>query len=320
MEETKNTIKKEEIKIDVKNISNIDAMKGINPSVKDFSDKADNSSIESKKEEKINELQNKGYELEHFEKYPRKYEFVQPEKIALPSHGIPYSNCDDEDVKNGYIWLYPMTMKEEEILSTNKYIYEGTATIMALNNCIKSNINAMDLVISDFYYLLIRLRQLSISDKFSFDIECPHCGYKFNHEIKISDINFDELDNDYKEPKRIDLPQTGSTVLIGLPRIKTIREMSWMINNSTTDVGLAEFFYTRTFAVITKDGEEVPKEDWIVFFNNLPHKDNTILVDELTFDSGISHIIKEAKCPNCGETIEGSAVELNTDALFRYEQ
>lgn len=310
---------KKEIKINVNNISNLNAMKS-NPSVKEFTTNAENKSLD-KKEKKVEEVKSKGYVTEVFEKYPRKYEFVQAEKIALPSHGIPYQTCEDEDVRNGYVWLYPLTMKEEEILSTNKYIYEGTATIMALNNCLKSNINAIDLVVSDFYYLLLRLRQLSISDKFSFDIECPHCKYKFTYDIKIADINFDELDNSYEEPKRIDLPQTGCTVLACLPRIKTIREISWFINNSATpEVGLAEFFYTRTLAIITPDGEEVPKDDWIVFFNNLPHKDNSILVEQLSFDSGISHIINETACPHCHETIEGSAIELNTDALFRYEQ
>ena len=313
-------IEKKPVEIDINKIPNLEAMKGFNPSVKDFSNNEENKKLEqSKKEEKVQEIKKKGYELEHFEKYPRKYEFVQPEKIALPSHGIPYKNCEDEDVRNGYIWLYPLTMKEEEILSTNKYIYEGTATIMALNNCIKSKISAMDLVVSDFYFLLTRLRQISISDKFAFDIKCPHCGYSFNYEVKISDINFDELSNDYEEPKRIDLPQTGATVLMCLPRIKTIREMSWMINNTESDVGLAEFFHTRTLAVITKDGEEVPKDDWVYFFNNLPHKDNTLLVEQMSFDSGISHIISETSCPNCGSVIEGSAIELNTDALFRYE-
>lgn len=253
-------------------------------------------------------------------KYPRKFDFVQPSIIELPSKGRFYKNIDDENIKKGFIEIYPLTMKEEEILSTGRYIVDGTATIMALNNCIKSNISAMDLLVPDFYYLLLYLRKISISDKFTFRLECPNCGKTFDYDINISDIEFDEtVDDDFSEPIRVDLPASGYTVLLGMPRIKTIRELSWFINNSTTDVGVAEFMYTLTIAIITKDGEELPKEDWIVFYNNLPHSDSKLLNEKAMFKNGLQHVIKEAHCPDCGTEIEGSSVDINTDALFLFQ-
>lgn len=208
----------------------------------------------------------------------------------------------------------------KEILSTPKYINEGIATIMALNNCIKSNIDAMDLIVSDFYYLLMYLRQVSISDDFTFDVKCPNCEHSFKYNIKISEQKFEELDeNTFVEPVRIDLPATNYTVLLGVPRIRTIREISWMMNESKQDIGIADVLYVRTIAIITSDGREVPKSDWVVFYNNLPHKDYDKILEFTQLDNGISHIIGNIKCPECGKEIEGSSVDLNVDALFRYE-
>ena len=310
-----NEQKKEEIKIDLNKLSNINAVKGSNPAIDTFI----NNNTEKPKEQKVSELLEEGYKIEHFEKYPRKFEFVPASRVKLPSNGLPYQSCDDKDVREGYIYIYSITMKEEEILSTPKYINEGVATIMTLNNCIKSNIDAMDLVVSDFYFLLMYLRQISISDEFAFSIECPHCGNKFRYNIKISEQTFDELDKDnFKEPVRVDLPTTDYTVLLGLPRIRTIREMTWLLGKNK-NIGIAEFVTTRTIAIITPDGEEVPKEDWIIFYNNLPHKDYEVLLDLAKFDNGMTHIVKNTKCPNCGKEIEGSSVNLNVDALFRYD-
>lgn len=308
---------KEEIKIDLSNVSNMNAMKGTNPSVDSFVEK---NTPKPKKEQKVSELIETGYKVEHFEKYPRKFEFVPADKVKLPSNGLPYQSCDDKDVREGYIWIYPLTMKEEEILSTTKYINEGIATIMALNNCIKSNIDAMDLTVTDFYYLLMYLRQVSISDDFSFNVKCDHCGHEFKYDIKISEQKFDELDeSSYNEPIRIDLPITNYTVLLGIPRIRTIREISWMMNDTKKNVGVADVLYVRTIAIITPDGNEVPKSDWVVFYNNLPHKDYNTILDFTQFDNGMSHMVGKIKCPECGKEIEGSSIDLNTDALFRYE-
>ena len=313
-----NEQKKDEIKINLDNISNMNAVKGSNPSIDSFVEKT-STHTQKPKEQKVSELVSEGYKIEHFEKYPRKFEFVPADRVKLPSRGLPYQNCDDKDIKEGFIWIYPLTMKEEEILSTQKYINEGIATIMALNNCIKSNIDAMDLIVSDFYYLLMYLRQVSISDDFVFNVKCPHCDHEFKYTIKISDQKFDELDPEtFKEPIRVDLPTTDYTVLLGLPRIRTIREMSWMID-TRKNIGVADFLFTRTIAIITPDGEEVPKDDWVIFYNNLPHKDSEEILKFAQFDNGLTHIVNNTTCPECGKEIEGSSIDLNADNLFRYE-
>ena len=49
-----------------------------------------------------------------------KFNFTQSEKIPLPSGGKLYKTVTkDKDVLSGYIEMFPMTIKEEEILSTS---------------------------------------------------------------------------------------------------------------------------------------------------------------------------------------------------------
>ena len=315
-----NENKKEEINIDLSQVSNMNAVKGTNPAIDSFVEKNTPKPQKTVKEQKVSEMIETGYKVEHFEKYPRKFEFVPADKVKLPSNGLSYQTCDDKDVREGYVWIYPLTMKEEEILSTQKYVNEGVATIMVLNNCLKSNIDAMDLTVTDFYYLLMYLRQISISDDFVFEVTCPNCDHKFDYKIKISEQTFDELDEkDFIDPIRIDLPATNYTVLLGVPRIRNIREISWMINDSKKDIGVADIMYSRTIAIITPEGDEVPKKDWVVFYNNLPHKDYEKILKFTQFDNGLNHIVKDTTCPSCGEVVKGSSVDLNTDALFRYE-
>ena len=56
--------KKEEIKIDLSSVSNMDAIKGTNPSVDSFIDK--NTQKKPEKEQKVSELIETGYKVEHF--------------------------------------------------------------------------------------------------------------------------------------------------------------------------------------------------------------------------------------------------------------
>ena len=57
-----------------------------------------------------------------------KFDFRTIEKIPLPSGGRLYKNVtSDENILNGYIEMYPMTVKEEEILSTPKFLKSGAA-------------------------------------------------------------------------------------------------------------------------------------------------------------------------------------------------
>src|SRR6478609_3786480 len=57
----------------------------------------------------------------------KKFDFNYEELVPLPSGGRLYESVtDDPDVLNGFIKLRAMTVKEEEILSTGKFLKTGS--------------------------------------------------------------------------------------------------------------------------------------------------------------------------------------------------
>jgi len=254
------------------------------------------------------------------EKKSERFRFAESSKIPLPSKGKFYKT-EDEDIKNGYIKLYPMTMREEEILSTPRYIMDGTATIMALNNCIESDIDAEDLLMYDYTYLLFYLRKISFGDSYSFNLTCSNCGHEFRDGFNISEIKFEELPDDFKEPYRIDLPVSKYTVVLTMPRVRHIREFENKQDKMTVKQkqeysGISDLFSIRTAAIIDNKGEAVPKEYWVEFFKSLTAKDRAVLTKNAVIESGVNKVMDNIVCPNC-ETKIGGSIPV-TDEFFRF--
>ena len=256
-----NDSKKTEVK-PIKNIKDlgIDLSKVKNLDVEGV----DSSPIKSSVLNKIEEERPKDFKRE---KRSSKFNFTQPSLIDLPSGGRFY-NTEDENIRKGKISMFPLTVREEEILSTPRYIIDGTATIKVLDNCINSDISATDLLMYDYSYLLFYLRKISFGNEYLFSLTCSNCGHQFEHTLKISDIKFELLPKDYKEHQRIDLPVSGYTVILSMPRVRHIREFDDIqskVPASKRDEysGISDMFSVRTSAILDKDGLPIPKEDWI---------------------------------------------------------
>jgi hypothetical protein len=75
-------------------------------------------------------------------------EFKFPtEEIELPSKGLVYSK--DNPLSSGKVEIKYMTAKEEDILSNQAYIENGTVLDKLLDSVIVSKINIHDLIIGD---------------------------------------------------------------------------------------------------------------------------------------------------------------------------
>lgn len=298
-----------DLKIDLSKISNLN--------VKEIDSSIIKTALEKNVEKTIQELP-KDFKRE---KRSNKFNFTQPSIIPLPSGGKFY-RTDDEDIKKGKIKIYPLTMREEEILSTPRYILDGVATIMVLNNCIASDIDAMDLLMYDYTYLLFYLRKISFGDSYNFDITCPNCGHKYNTGFKISDIVFNELPKDFKEPYKIDLPISKYTVIMSMPRVRHSREFDDLQNKLTSKErkeysGISDIFAIRTISIIDNEGNLLPKEDWVEFYKSIPAMDRAELSKYSVIESGINKVMENLVCPNC-DTVIGGSIPI-TDEFFRFE-
>lgn len=280
-------------------------------------DGVDSSFIKNPKLDEIEKDLPKDYKRQ---KRVSKFNFTQPSLIELPSGGKFY-RTEDEDIKKGKIKIYPLTVREEEILSTPRYIIDGTATIKALDNCIESDISATDLLMYDYVYLLFYLRKISFGNEYKFRITCDNCGHEFINVLKISEIEFKKLPKDFKEPYKIDLPISKYTVILSMPRVKHVREFDDLQSKLTAKErevysGISDMFTIRTSAILDNEGNMLDKEDWAEFYSSIPALDRKELGIHASIDSGVNEVMNNVRCPNCDSVVGGSIPM--TDDFFRF--
>ena len=110
-------------------------------------------------------------------------EFKFPtEEVELPSKGLIYSK--DNPLSSGKVEIKYMTAKEEDILSNQAYIENGTVLDKLLESVIISKINIKDLIIGDKNAVLIATRILGYGSE-----------YKITINNKQQTIDLSELEN-----------------------------------------------------------------------------------------------------------------------------
>lgn len=98
------------------------------------------------------------------------------ETIELPSKGLIYP--EDNPLSSGTIEMKYMTAKEEDILSNQSYIQNGTVIDKLLKSLIVSKVNYNDLIVGDKNAIMIAARVLGY-------------GKDYDFEYKGSDVSVD---------------------------------------------------------------------------------------------------------------------------------
>jgi len=95
-------------------------------------------------------------------------EFKLPTEIVeLPSKGLLYP--EDSELAKGTIEMKYMTAKEEDILTNQSYIKNGTVLDKLLKSLIVSKINFDDLLIGDKNAIMVAARILGYGSDYSFE-------------------------------------------------------------------------------------------------------------------------------------------------------
>jgi hypothetical protein len=277
--------------IDLSKLSNLDAVNKVEPSFEEEVDKT---------ERKVKDIRAK------------KFHFTESELVSLPSKGRFYKdNTNDEDIFSGKIRMMSMTAKEEEILSTPRFIRSGAVIRMILDRCIESDIEAKDILLFDSNYLMFYLRSLSYGDEYTFDIKCSNimCGRKFKHSINITELEFEELPDDVEEPIVISLPKSKYTIKTILPRLYHSEEINAKNSNRKKKVDdenkrVVDNLLVTTLEILDTNGEKLSKKDWEAFYEALPSYDLAELREKTTFDTGVDSL-ENIMCPYCEEDYSG---------------
>jgi len=104
------------------------------------------------------------------------------ETIELPSKGLLYP--EDHPLSNGKVEIKYMTAKEEDILTNQNYIANGTVLDKLLKSLIVTEFNYNDLLIGDKNAIMIAARILGYGGE-----------YKFNYGGKEETVDLTQINN-----------------------------------------------------------------------------------------------------------------------------
>jgi hypothetical protein len=150
-------------------------------------------------------------------------EFKLPtEVVELPSKGLLYP--EDSELAKGTVEIKYMTAKEEDILTNQSYIKNGTVLDKLLKSLIVSKINFDDLLIGDKNAIMIAARILGYGSEYSFD----YLGE--SHTVDLSQMENkplkEELFKDRKNEFPFTLPKSGNVVTFKILTHKDEQDIS----------------------------------------------------------------------------------------------
>ena len=133
------------------------------------------------------------------------------ETVDLPSKGLLYS--EDSPLSSGKIEMKYMTAKEEDILTNQNYIKNGTVIDKLLNSLIVTEgVSYDNLLIGDKNAIMMAARVLSYGKDYTFKYLDEEVTVDLS-ALENKDIDYTLL-KDRKNDFTFDLPSTGNSVTI----------------------------------------------------------------------------------------------------------
>jgi len=146
------------------------------------------------------------------------------EIIELPSKGLIYEK--DNPLSSGKIELKYMTAKEEDILTTQSYIKDGSVLDRLFQSLIVSNgdglpIKYVDLVVGDKNAIMVASRILGYGKEYNVEVTDPFGGEKQKETIDLTQFENKEYDGSnqielHKNEFEFELPQSKRLITFQL--------------------------------------------------------------------------------------------------------
>lgn len=263
--------------------------------------KADHPNSKIKTESKLSKVSNQG--VSRFE----------PPAIAteLPSHGLLYKGAtDDPDLAKGIIRIRQMTLNEEKIMTTDRFVQSGRALDMVLENCIKSDIDPGDLLSSDRLYILFYLRGMSYGLDYEFSVKCYHCGANFTQKVSVDKLPLKEWaeKDEPLEPIKMTLPITNADVEAHFMRGKEEKSLTEKERETRgydeADSSAGDSVILLIDKVTLPDGEILGPKDKEDFINNMVGGDVSFFRDIMGEKSCGIKQLEHIFCPRCEGQLE----------------
>jgi hypothetical protein len=150
-------------------------------------------------------------------------EFKLPtEVVELPSKGLLYP--EDSELAKGAVEIKYMTAKEEDILTNQSYIKNGTVLDKLLKSIIVSKINFDDLLIGDKNAIMVAARILGYGSEYSFD----YLGESYTVDLSQMENKplKEELFKERKNEFLFALPKSGNVITFKILTHKDEQEIN----------------------------------------------------------------------------------------------
>lgn len=226
------------------------------------------------------------------------------EEFTLPSLGKVY-----EGIKvNPIIKLKSMTTEHEmKRLSPSERPYQTICEI--IDDCMVEDpgISSYDMCLSDYMFLLYKLRTVTYGPIYAIENTCPFCKTKNESTVNLDDLEVTMYDEDnFAELSHFTLPRTEYNVVIKMQTPRMLDDVT-MRNKETQrrtkgKAGDSAFLYTIQDMIETVNGKKldvIASED---FVRNLPLMDTNYIAQKsqkLVESFGVKNIVDNV-CTLCG--------------------
>jgi len=131
------------------------------------------------------------------------------EIVELPSKGLLYPK--DNPLSSGTIEMKYMTAKEEDILTNQNYIKNGTVLDKLMQSLIVSKVDYNDIIVGDKNAIMVASRILGYGKDYTFDYEGQEVTVDLS-EIEPKWINEEHLVESHTNEFKYTLPHSGTEI------------------------------------------------------------------------------------------------------------
>ena len=207
--------------------------------------------------------------------------------VQLPSECRVYKYLEDETL----IKVNPITFEDEKIISKSD---KKDRTDVMIDRCVPE-IDVGTLLMMDYIFLLLKIREISYGDDYTPTVICPKCSSEVATRIQLSELNINPVPDNFSEPVVFELPDAKIQVEAKYPKVKDRNYSKELLDN--------------LWRFVTKVGEYTDKSIINGVVKGLPIKDLKTMEKMLTPIFGVDAQTK-FECPECKhKTIIGLPID-----------
>jgi hypothetical protein len=232
----------------------------------------------------------------------KKYKFPT-ETIDLPSEGKLYGS--DSPLSSGKIEIKYMTAKEEDILTSQNLIKQGTVIDKLLDSIIVTEgVKTDDMILGDKNAVMVASRILAYGKEYEAEIINPNNGNKISHTFDLTECEFKKINTDISENNfKIKLPVSNVEVTYKILTGKEEKAIETELNSiKKLKREVSPELTTRLKYIIKSVDGNSEQSSINDFVENMLSKDSLYLRQEIAKNSPDIDLSQEIKIE--GETVK----------------